>query len=177
MKANRWLTVQRSLAVSLAVAVTASGGCTTTILVVRHAERVDGSPNSPISPGEGQCRAEALAQVAGVAGVSAIYATQYLRTRQTAQPLADRLGLPITIVPAGDSSGLAEQIFQDNRGEVVVVVGHSDTIGPIIEALGGEPPSIPDDEYDNLFVVQHRRGEARTVHLKYLRYRERLPVD
>jgi hypothetical protein len=61
-------------------------GTTTTIILVRHAER-DPGLDPPLNA-EGFVRASRLAQALGENGVTAIYATDYLRNRQTAEPLA-----------------------------------------------------------------------------------------
>ena len=173
MKLTKGFTVLITLMLPLVPILAGSSGCVTTVLVVRHAERANSSSTSPISDPEGRNRAKALAHVAREAGVSAIYATEYLRTQQTAQPLADQLGLPID-TSFTDPSALAEGILREHRGDTVLVVGHSNTVGPIIEALGGDPiDPIGASEFDNLFlVIRHRRGTTHTVHLKYLRYDE-----
>lgn len=140
----------------------------TTVLVVRHAEKADPIGDPPLSP-EGQIRAETLVHVAGDADVAAVYATEYLRTQQTVQPLATHLGLPVSEVNADDVEGLVDQILADHAGEVVLVAGHSDTVPAIIEELGGDPiPPIAENEYDNLFVVTVCRcGAPNVVHLRY----------
>ena len=72
-------------------------GCSsTTVLVLRHAEKASGGVDPPLSS-QGQMRAQELVQVAGEAGVTAIYATQFIRTQQTAQPLADHLNLNVNV--------------------------------------------------------------------------------
>ena len=39
-------------------------------------------------------------------------------------------------------------------GDIIAVVGHSDTVGPIIEGLGGGPVGlIGPNEFDKLFVL------------------------
>jgi hypothetical protein len=50
-----------------------------------------------------------------------------------------------------------------------LVVGHSNTVPDILRALGvATPVTIPDDEYDNLFVVvRPAAGPATLVVLKY----------
>src|SRR4051812_18913247 len=72
------------------------------VLLVRHAEKAAEGEDPPLTPA-GQQRAVALAGVAADAGVDVIYTTQLRRTRETAQPLADRLGVPITVreIPSG----------------------------------------------------------------------------
>ena len=141
----------------------------TTVLVVRHAEKEweDGDP--PLSDA-GWERAETLRQVLEESGVSVMFSTQYVRTSQTLEPIADRLGLEIAVHDAGDSEGLAARILAEHPGEVVLVSGHSNTVPEIVAALGApEPAPIEDAEYDNLYVVSvSPGGEAATVlHLHY----------
>ena len=65
---------------------------TTTVIFVRHADRVAGQDENPGLSLAGQQRAEELARVLAdvdvVAGVDAIFATQYRRTQETAEPLS-----------------------------------------------------------------------------------------
>jgi 2,3-bisphosphoglycerate-dependent phosphoglycerate mutase len=62
---------------------------------------------------------------------------------------------------------LVDLIEDQHRGQRVFVVGHSNTIGPIVTALGGEAPAeIADSEYDNLFIVTVPRfGPVSTLRL------------
>lgn len=146
----------------------------TVVLLVRHAEKASNEEDPPLTPA-GQQRAEALIQVARNAGVSAIYTTKLRRTRETAQPLADRLGVPITVrevIPGGGQAQAAEQardILTQHRGEVVLVVGHSNTLPLVAEALAGVPiQPIPDSEYDRLMVVVvPPSGPARLIQSRY----------
>jgi hypothetical protein len=52
---------------------------------------------------------------------------------------------------------------------VILVVGHSNTMGAVIKALGGpDVREITDPEYDNLFVVTVQDGKpTRLVRAKY----------
>ena len=61
----------------------------TTIILVRHAEKIIDPSNNDVdlSPA-GQARAHEIVRRFGDAGVNAIYATQYKRTQQTVKPLA-----------------------------------------------------------------------------------------
>jgi phosphohistidine phosphatase SixA len=131
---------------------------TTTVYIVRHAEksaRRPGDPDPDISD-DGQKRAKALAKRLGGVGITAIIATQFKRTQETAQPLASAAGLTPEIVPAGDeyhADAVAAAVMR-HRGGKILVVGHSLTIGPIIMALGGPyTQNLCDTEYSNLFVM------------------------
>jgi broad specificity phosphatase PhoE len=142
----------------------------TTVIRVRHAEKniAPNNPNPDLSPA-GQARAQELVRVLGNAGITAIYATQFVRTQQTVQPLATHLGLPVTQIEAAKTDQLVDQIITNNRGGVVFVAGHNNTVPAAISALGGgSVPIIPENEYDNLYIVTiYRSGHAKLVKLKY----------
>ncbi len=151
---------------------------TTTVFLVRHAEKagpgdpefVGTSPSDPPLNASGVARAEELVRTLGEAGVTAIYSSPYERTRATVRPLAARLGLGVTEDPGADVTGLVERIEADNRGGVVVVAGHSNTVPALVEALsaGTVPPIEEAWEYDNLYIVTiEARGPARVSTLKY----------
>lgn len=142
----------------------------TVVVLVRHAEKaeVEGA-DPPLSPA-GEARARALAEYLADAGVDAVFATQFERTRATAQPLAERLGLAVTVRDAGRGypEALAREIRERHRGQTVVVVGHSNTTPAVVRALGGVAPDIPESDYDNLFILHLAPdGTARTVRATY----------
>ncbi|MGH9943153.1 MAG: phosphoglycerate mutase family protein, partial [Pyrinomonadaceae bacterium] len=99
-----------------------------TVLIVRHAEKASNEDDAPLSAA-GVERAQALLRVAEDAGVGAIYSSQFRRNRDTVQPLAARLGLPITEMqvslnePGDYSKRLAQDILNKHRGRTVLVVG------------------------------------------------------
>lgn len=155
-----------------------------TVLLVRHAEKAD-APGNPSLTDEGRARAEELLAVAEEAGVSAIYATYWCRTVLTAKPLAERLGLTIQVqrdpnpsaglsscspsVPAGlytllpaeidTPDELVKHALDHNRNGVVLIVGHSHTVPPMVEALGrgAFDPVVVGNAFDRLFIVKTSR--------------------
>lgn len=142
----------------------------TTIILVRHAEKII-DPNNPdvnLSPA-GQTRAQELVRMFGDGGINAIYATQYKRTQETAKPLADKLGLPVNVVNSKGTADLVAKILAENSGQTIFVAGHNNTVPEIILALGGSKyPTIPESEYDNLYIVTvYRTGQAKVVKTKY----------
>jgi broad specificity phosphatase PhoE len=123
-----------------------------TIFVVRHAEKAESGGNDPDLSEAGRARAESLAKMLKNANITAIYATEFKRTQQTATPAAKALGLALTIVPAKDTATLSAKL-RDLHGNALVV-GHGNTIPDLIKALGVETPvNIAETDYDNLFVV------------------------
>ena len=141
----------------------------TTIILVRHAEKVSTSGEDPQLSEEGFARAELLSRMFENSGVTAIYATQYVRTKKTAEPLARKLGLQLQIVDAGSSKKLVDTIVTRHQGGTVLVVGHSNTLPEIIHALGGgKIAEIADDDYDNVYIVTlTQKGKGKTVRMKF----------
>ena len=136
-----------------------------TIFVVRHAEKADATKNPDLSEA-GRARAEALAKALRDANITAIYATEFKRTQQTAAPLAKALSITVTVLPAQDSVALVAKLRALSGN--ALVVGHGDTIPNLIKALGvSEPISIAENDYDNLFVlVLHEKPQLIRLHYR-----------
>jgi broad specificity phosphatase PhoE len=133
---------------------------TTTVIVVRHAEKGTDDPRDPSLTEAGNERALALRDALKDAGISAIYSTQFRRTRQTVAPLAQQLGLSIIERPVNSANAathpadLAREVLLTHAGEAVLIVGHSNTVPQIVQALTGFPVNpIADSEYDHIFMV------------------------
>ncbi len=122
------------------------------IFLVRHAEKA-ASPaaaaqpshsmlgdDPPLSPA-GEQRAAKLAAALAQSGITAIYTTEFKRTRQTAAPLGEKLKLTPVMSAAKDPGPLVAAL-KKARGPVLVV--------------------------DNLFVVvRSSAGQATLIRLKY----------
>jgi broad specificity phosphatase PhoE len=115
----------------------------------------------------GQARAARLASMLASADIKRIYTTEFQRTRQTAAPLADKLKITPVMAAAKDPAPLIRQLQQGTGN--ALVVGHSNTIPDLLKKLGvKDTVTIADDQYDDLFIVIRRVGEAPTlVRLKY----------
>ena len=146
----------------------------TVVIVVRHADK-DTIPTDdpPLTPA-GVVRAHALADALASADVQAVIVTQLLRSRETAQPLATARHLTVTTVYRGSNIAKHAQsvaaAVRREHGKTVLVVGHGETIGPIIEALGG--PAIPEVcayEYSHFYtlVLDEGNGAVRLIHSSY----------
>lgn len=131
-----------------------------TVILVRHAEKAANPANDPPLDDTGSARAGSLAATLADAGVNSIITTQFLRTRATVLPLAERLKLEPVTVPAtrdlaAHARAVADAVRATPTGGTVLVSGHSNTIPAIIHALGGpEMPELCETDYDNLFVLE-----------------------
>ncbi len=153
----------KRIAVLLLLAVFGCSKAPTTVLIVRHAEKLTNAGNDPdISP-EGVARAKALAAVCAKAGVEAAYVTQYKRTKETAAPLhVPMVEVRVDLSAPGDyPKRLAAAIASRSAGKVVLVVSHSNTVPAIVEELTHvKVPPLADPEYDRLYVVTGSRVVA-----------------
>lgn len=155
------------------VAKTETAAGPTTVILVRHAERATEPASDPVITPAGEQRAQALAAALKDAGVQAILTTQFQRTRLTASPLAEALGIAAEVVEARGATHpqeVARAILSKHAGKTVVVVGHSNTVPAIAAALGApNPGEITDTTYDNLFIVTvpAAGGKATIVKAQY----------
>lgn len=147
---------------------------TTTMIFVRHAERAGPSADDPgLSPAGRRRAAELARQLVDadvVAGIDAIYSTPYRRTRETAQPVADALDLPINIYDPSDNEAVLEEILKNYKGKIILIVAHSDTLPTLIADLGASKkvPPIADNEYDNIYVISIPWfGKTKTIRLRF----------
>ena len=145
-----------------------------TVVLVRHAEKAAEPANDPSLSGEGRARAEALLAVLTDARVGAVVVSPFNRTRETAAPVLQALGLTAVEVPigrdlAGHVQSVADAVRAQPPGATVLVVGHSNTIPAIVTALGGPAlPDLCDNQYAVLYVLSlPAEGPARLVTASY----------
>jgi phosphohistidine phosphatase SixA len=151
-----------------------------TVFLARHAEKETAPPEDPPLTTAGQERAQTLMRTLANAGIKTIYTSQFLRTKQTAEPLAKQLGIDVTALtikmddknPRKVSDQSYDEVVNkvyERAGESVLIVGHSNTLSEIIKRLGGDMmPSVDDKEFDDLFVVTiYEKGKAKVLRLKY----------
>ena len=142
----------------------------TTIYVVRHAEKDMSKPDDkdPDLTEAGQKRAMALKAYLQDAKVNAFFSTSYKRNQKTLMPVAQ--GRPIQIYESKDYAFLRNKILSEYKGKTVVVVGHSNTVLPIIEVFGAKKPidQITDNDYDNIFrITVSPQGKAKVEARKF----------
>ena len=128
------------------------------IFLVRHAEKTTEKTDPGLTEA-GKARAVALADRLEGEGITHIHSSDYIRTRDTAAPLAQRLGLDVEIYDAGDLPGIAGNLKATPGRHLVV--GHSNTTPQLTELLGGDggTPIVEATEYDRLYVVTMEAGE------------------
>ena len=139
---------------------------------VRHAEKeaastgtVMNTPDDPPLSAAGRVRAIELREALKNKGIQYIFSTNTIRTISTAQPLNDVRGdTQIEFYNSKDSmDSFIARIKTIQKGNSLIV-GHSNTVGDIVNKLVGElkvPRDLPDSEYDNLYIVTKKGNHYR----------------
>ena len=139
-------------------------GTTTTVILVRHAERAKEPGESALTPA-GRQRARDLVTAIGDRNITAIYSPDSGRNRETVEPLATHLGLAITLIPEARLSNsrnfadeFVKEILSKHAGGMVLWVGNKSPVGiwggnlkEISLRLGGTGDSPA--KYDDLFFI------------------------
>ncbi|WP_114951848.1 SixA phosphatase family protein [Sphingosinicella terrae] len=139
-------------------ALTLGAGCATIAqtapsptYVVRHLNTPEGE-RDPDLTAEGAAQAERLSDWGFGPSPRAIYVTDFKRTRQTAAPLATRLGLELLVYDPADTPGLVERVRAGPTP--ALIVGHSNTVPDIVEQLGGARPGpLVHEDFGDLWIV------------------------
>ncbi len=134
-----------------------TSSCSSTIYIVRHAEKA-GSVGDPNLTPAGQARAQQLATLMANKNISEVYSTETNRTLQTAQPTVTANALTVQRYSNDTLASFVNKRLKP-LGKNRLVVGHSDTVLSIAQMLGTTPTLtfIPDNDYDNLLIVKRKR--------------------
>jgi len=63
-----------------------------------------------------------------------------------------------------------DTIVRDHKGQIILVVGHSNTVPALIGNMGASKnvPDIAENEYDNIYIVSVPWfGKTKTIRLRY----------
>ena len=137
----------------------------TVVYLVRHAEKLDESADSPLIAA-GRERAELLSEMLKDAGLTHVHTTDFQRTRDTAAPISERLGIQPRLYATNELQSLADWLRATPGRHLVS--GHRNSMTSLIRLLGGESTDIADPEYDRLYILTlDPDGMASTVLLRY----------
>lgn len=142
----------------------------TRVYLVRHAEKEVGK--DPVLTTAGKQRAGDLMRKLSGKNIQRIYVSEYRRTQLTGDSLRIQSGID-TVHYVADTVGddLLRRIKEHGDiGKNILVIGHSNTIPFIIRKLGMKnypKEYIPDNEFDNLFLVTVKKSNAKLVRSKY----------
>ncbi|MCA1768196.1 MAG: histidine phosphatase family protein [Idiomarina sp.] len=123
---------------------------TYTLYVTRHMEKTEDKTDPDLSI-VGQQRARIMAQILKNSGIEAIFSTDFKRTQQTAESLADYLNLPVESYPSKDFEGIIASIKGLKKN--TLIIAHSNTVSELVKAAGGTAKELQEDDYGDLFQV------------------------
>ncbi|WP_154222557.1 SixA phosphatase family protein [Marinicella rhabdoformis] len=134
---------------------------------VRHAEKITNDPanKNPELTLKGQQRAQNLALLLSQADIEHIYSTAYKRTELTAQPLSDRLGIPLKHYDPRALELLVKELkgLQGNT----LTVGHSNTTTEAVSLLTLQTMNgLTEEDYGDVFQVVIEGDKVVLNHLK-----------
>jgi broad specificity phosphatase PhoE len=141
-----------------------------TIVLLRHAEK-DGSPTAdkvnPELSADGKLRALKLVKAIKKYKPDAIYSSDFIRTRATVQPLADKRKLNIQIYNHRNLKELADLIMS-GKIKRILVVGHNTTTPALVNMLIGQEKykALAETEYDKIFVVKIKKKKTKPNKIK-----------
>lgn len=140
----------------------------TTILLVRHAEKESGVENPSLTE-EGFARADRIAELVFPLDIQEVFMTDLRRTIFTARPLAMEHNIPVSTYTTEEYDRVVDKIFNKRAGTNVMIYGHSNTTPELTNLLSGTTNlgHIPEDEYDNIYVVTSKGKGAESVVYKF----------
>ncbi|WP_157980772.1 SixA phosphatase family protein [Pseudidiomarina salinarum] len=138
-----------------------------TLYFARHAQK-EKAPSNPGLNQQGQRSAQQLADILEYAGVEAVLSTDYNRTRETAQPLAERLKLQVETYPTGDNEAFIRRLLDQRK--TVLVVGHSNTVPELVRLAGGQAPDLSERHYGDIFQLTYIDDTVLTTRLRIPTY-------
>lgn len=144
---------------------TAAAAQSKTILLVRHAEKIDESQDPELSPA-GKERAERLVKKIGRFHPGAFYSTNYKRTRDTIAPLAARRRKPIQTYDARQPQALIDEIMK-SKTKRFVISGHSNTIPGLANLITKKElfKNLADSEFSIIWLIKLKDGKIRKLEL------------
>ncbi len=119
--------------------------------VMRHLDTPKGEPDPDLLPA-GTARAKALVAWFEGKPLTAVFSTNYRRTRQTAAGIAAARGLTVQIYDPDDMADLKLRV--NAVVGPVLIVGHSNTVPDIVAELGGERPGeLAHEDFGDVWTV------------------------
>jgi len=142
----------------------------TTYYFIRHAEKDTSNPEEkdPVLTEAGIKRAENWAKIFKEVPFDLIYSSDFKRTKETAQKIAESQNLEIQLY---DPDKLNDKDFQQKtKKKTVLVIGHSNTNPKFVNSILGEGKygDIDDKESGSLFIVSISPEGAKTSQVLYI---------
>lgn len=136
-----------------------------TVILLRHAEKdisVGADKVNPDLTAEGKLRAQKLVKTISRYKPNAIYSSDYIRTKATVAPLAEKRKLTVQIYDPRKLDELADSIMA-GKAKCVVVVGHNNTTPALANLLLKQEKyqTLPETEYGKIWVIKIKKNKTK----------------
>ena len=154
----------------LAVIILLSSCSMQTFYVVRHAEK-DGSTDEAGLTAAGIERAVALEKYLSDKKLDTVFTSNIRRTILTGLSVALPQSIPqvpLKQSPQEELNNFIGRLKNIHSNKNILVVGHSNTVAVIVQALSGQQiPAIAETVYNNLYIVTVKGKDVTLVHTTY----------
>jgi broad specificity phosphatase PhoE len=139
------------------------------VTLIRHAEVASEPADNPGLSEAGQARVACIGKLLADEKLTHVLASPWRRTQETAGALAAGHDLEVLSRDPMALTAMVEELRALPPGSSVLVVGHSNTLPALVEALGGKleglveergQPALPRDEFDRVVRLRLRTGEG-----------------
>ncbi len=141
-----------------------------TVILLRHAEKdvsEDADTANPDLSPEGKLRAQRLVKIINKYQPEIIYSTDYIRTKATVMPLAQKKRAMIFIYDARNLKQMNDLIMT-GKFKRVLVVGHNTTTPALANLLIKQDKykTLAESEYDKIWVIKIKKNKTRPNKIK-----------
>ena len=138
------------------------------VYLIRHAEQMQDVEDPPLTDA-GHQRAKVWLGILRDAGIKVVYTSKKRRTKQTGEPIAQALNIPLEAMKRRDVAGLVDRLRTRHAEDAVLIVSHTFIIPKLVKELGhSEDVTIERDDYGNLFiVVPQSESDPLVLRLRY----------
>lgn len=139
---------------------------TTTVYLVRHAEKHLDQGKDPELTEEGIRRSMRWADVFSNQVLDSIYSTKTKRTLNTALPIAESQNKQVVLMEAMPTNLF--ELIAKHHGQSILMVGHSNTLPGLVNAMIGEEryADLDESNFSTLFIVTVTGDSAIAQQLK-----------
>ena len=136
-----------------------------TLFLVRHAETMQGKTSLS---GPGRSRTGRVANLFLGKSLSQVYADGNASMQTALAAAKGSEDVPFGIIQMDGTDAQAKSLVTNFKGKRVFMAMTLENLEILVNQLSGQTIDIPNEEYDNLFVVTARAvGDADVSHLKY----------
>lgn len=154
----------------LTIIIFFSSCSTQTFYIVRHAEK-DGNTDEAGLSAAGIERGVALEKYLADKKLDTVFTSEKRRTVLTGLSVSLPQSLPQIALkqwPQQDLDKFISRLKSINTSKNILVVGHTNTIPPFVQALCGQQiPAIQETEYNNMYIISIKGKAATLVQTKY----------